>query len=114
MNQYEDDERAQRYGWGAPHPLSFAALAADQLIYGREVCLCGWSASERTGNAATFDLYASDTDGQGELVASVNLAANGMSTQWLGDAGVVCRGGLFCDRLSGTFNLIVWVRDPLA
>lgn len=109
-NQYDDEIAGARSGWSAPHPLSFAALAADQALFGQGVRLCGWSVRETAGATATGRFWSSGTIGQGEIVGGVSLAANAAETQWLGDSGVLCEGGLSYDVLSGAVDLVVYVR----
>ena len=111
MNDYTDAIDAARDGWGAPHSLSWEAVAADFLPYGRGVRLCGWVARETAGAVATFKLWDSNTQGQGQIIAPVNLAANGNDHEWLGDNGVLCTNGIFVDRVAGSFDLTLWVRD---
>lgn len=113
MNAYDDELAGRHSGWGAPHALSYAALAADVLAFGRECRLVGWSARETAGAVAAFTFYDSGTDGQGEIVGSIALIANASDTQWLGDSGVTCRNGLFIEVESGQANLTLWIRDPL-
>lgn len=113
MNDYTDALDAAQDGWSAPHPLSFPVVAADALIYGTGVRLCGWSARETNSAAAAFTLWATETVGQGEFVATVALAQDSSDHEWLGDKGVLCRGGLSVEAVAGEFDLVVWVRDWL-
>ena len=83
------------------------------VIDGREVRLCGWSVRETAGAAAKWRLWDSTTVGQGQIVGNGYLAANLSDTQWLGDKGVLCVGGLTVDVLAGAMEFVVWVRHAV-
>ena len=109
-NQYTDDIDAARSGWSAPHPLSFLAQAADFTIFPQGVKLCGWSVRETAGAAATGRFYNTATVGQGEVIGGVSLAANAADNVNISDEGVLCEGGLSFNRISGTLDVIVYIR----
>lgn len=111
MNQYSDRIDAAYDGWSAPRPLSFPASAVDQALVGTGVRLCGWNVRETAGAVAVGRFYNSATATQGEIVGGVSLAANAVAHEWLGDRGVICAGGLSFDRISGTVEIVVYIRE---
>jgi hypothetical protein len=71
--------------------------------------LMGWSAGESAGSPAVATAVIRDgTSTSGTPVAIINLAASGGQAVWLGPQGIVCSGGIFLDRVTGTSTFTVF------
>ena len=68
----------------------------------------GWSAVETAGAVAEFVLRSGTGTGD-PPVAHVKVVSGGSSSQWLGEQGVICPGGLFLHRVAGSTHVVVWV-----
>lgn len=81
----------------------------DTTVITSDYCeLLGWSLRESAGSAAVATVYLED--GDGNLVAVIELAADASNTQWFGPNGVRCRGGLAVDRQGGSTEGTIFYR----
>lgn len=73
--------------------------------------LLGWSIRESAGVAAvaTVLIRAGTTD-TAPIIAAIELAANGSSTEWLGPQGVQARDGIRVQVVAGTVEGAVYIQ----
>lgn len=110
-NQYTDRIEAAYDGWGAAYPIAFTALAADTVLYQRPVRICGWAVQEAAAAAAVVRLMGGQSVADGTLIDVSSLASGGVDRSYFGDRGIFCQSGLILDRVSGTVNVSIWIRD---
>lgn len=67
----------------------------------------GFSCHETAAAVATA-VIRDGTSVNGTPIAYISLAAAGGQTQWFGPQGIVCPGGIFLDRVTGTTEFTVW------
>lgn len=72
--------------------------------------LAGWSFRESAGTpaAATVRLRKAAVDG--DIVAVIELAANGAATAVFADDEVSCEGGCYVEAVSGTVEGVLYAR----
>lgn len=70
----------------------------------------GYSLRETAGAVAVVRIF-DGPDANGQLVAAVNLAANGSAGHWWGPGGVGFTGGLFVS-ITGAVEGAVFLRGP--
>lgn len=87
---------------------TLATGTGDVTIASAETTLMGWSIRESAGTPAVAAVNIED--GAGNVIAAIELAANGSSTEWFGPDGVRARGGLAVDRQSGETEGAVYYR----
>lgn len=66
--------------------------------------LYGWSVGESDAAPAVASFLIRNGTVSGDIVAVVELAANGESTEWFGDEGIRVPDGIFIDRVAGTIQ----------
>lgn len=72
--------------------------------------LMGWCVSESATTAAAAEvILRAGSDANGQPVAVIPLGSDGNNTQWLGPQGIVCNGGLFLDRVTGTSTVVLYL-----
>lgn len=92
----------------AAHANAYALPVADGFLVGTgpgsstPQILYGWSVHESSGTPAVASFLIRDGSVTGNIVAAVELAADGDDTVWFGDRGVRVPGGIFVDRVAGT------------
>lgn len=72
--------------------------------------LKGFSVAETAGTAAAAEVIIrhGDDDADPQLVAPINLEANGFGVFWFHE-GIPCPNGIFIDRVSGETTLVLYV-----
>lgn len=112
-NQYADRIEAAYDGFGAAHLVAFPAAAADYVGYQRAARIVGWSLRETATAVATVRLLAGQSAADGVLIDSITLAADAAHRSFFGDRGILCPNGVFVDRVAGTVEVSLWIRDWL-
>lgn len=83
--------------------------AADQtVIAGTEAKLLGWSLRESAASAAAASANIREGSASGDIIAVIELAADGSETVWFGDDGVVAYGGIYFDAVAGEITGVVY------
>lgn len=97
-------------------PVAVAAGTTDVAVVGarRDLRLRGYSISETAGSAAAAEAIIRHgvSNGAPQLVAPINLDANGFGHLWFGSHGIDCPDGIWFERVTGNVSLVVYV-DPL-
>lgn len=91
-------------------PLAIPSTSADEALTTRPCLLCGWALFNGNAAAQTAQLF----NGQGTtagLAGGSVLAANGSATQFMGDEGALCEGGLFLHVTGGPITGCVYIRQ---
>ena len=97
-------------------PVAVAAGTTDVAVVGarRDLKLRGYSIAETASSAAAAEAIirhgTSNSDPQ--LIAPINLDANGHGMFWFDGHGVDCPEGIWFERVNGNISLVVYV-DPL-
>lgn len=86
----------------------FAATAASLSIVNFSVILRGWSFRETTGSAAAALRIRDGSSATGEMVVPIGLLANESTRDFLAPDGLDIRVGVFIERVSGTFEGVIW------
>jgi hypothetical protein len=96
---------------GVAVPVTSASAGAGQVTVATAspVRLMGWSVRESDTTAAVAEVVLRQGSTTGQIVAQAHVAANGSVETWMGPQGVICREGLFIDRIGGTTTVVVWV-----
>lgn len=81
---------------------AFPIPASDGMLTNTPKILYGWSVGESDGTPAVASFLIRNGSGAGDIVAVVELAANGSSTEWFGDQGIRVPDGIFIDIVAGT------------
>jgi hypothetical protein len=82
--------------------------AADGALASAPKILYGWSVGESDGTPAVASFLIRDGSVSGPIVAVVELAANGSSTEWF-EGGVRVPNGIFIDIVGGTVQGAIYV-----
>jgi len=72
--------------------------------------LIGISVVETVGGAAVVSIQEGATTDTTKEVCALSLAANQAQTLWLSESGVLCEGGIWVNRISGTTRVTVHYR----
>lgn len=92
-------------------PVLPVSIPAGQsgAVTGGPTTLCGWSLRNTSAAAvAQIDLY-DGADATGQLVATITLAANESTRDYLPQPGVTCRRGVYVNIVAGAVAGAVWV-----
>lgn len=89
-------------------PVEVPTGAGDVDAYTGPVNLYGWSFRESAGVAAVATIVLRD-GAAGEIIAVIELAADGDDHQWMGPQGIRCSNGITVDRVAGTTEGVVYI-----
>ena len=91
-------------------PVGFAARSTDLAIWTGFGRLSGWSIRETAGAVAAIRFH-DGTDATGEIIGVVGFAANASDQGPNMDEGIRFSTGVFMERVSGTFEGVVYIRS---
>ncbi len=72
--------------------------------------LTGWSIRESAGTPAAAAVNLRKAAVGGQIVATIELAANGSTTQVVNDGWIACEGGCYVEVVSGTVEGVLYYR----
>lgn len=90
--------------------VQVATTAVDVQLYTGSGYLYGYSLRESAGTPAVATAFLRDGTGATDPVLVVlELAANGVETQWFGPQGIPINGGVYLDRVAGEVEGVLYI-----
>lgn len=88
-----------------------AAGTADETAADSRKILTGFNVMEAEATGTEAEVKIRDgTTASDPVVLTVTLAAQETVVEWADDTGVVCRNGVFIERVAGTTEVVLYLR----